>query len=112
MERHRKSPLPLGEAIRAAYQGRLTQAQLAGIVGVEQSTVSKWSRGTARPTLEQIRDLESACGRPVGFVLRAAGFCQDARSVPEAIDADAALTDATRAVLHRAYEGALEAGRP
>lgn len=40
----------------------LTQKRLAEIVEVSESTVYKWERGTAEPTVSQAKKIGEACG--------------------------------------------------
>ncbi len=101
-------PLSLPDAVRAAYDGRLTQAELADAVGVRQNTVSRWATGRLRPTLEDLANIEQACDRPLGFILRAAGFVGDADDPEDAIAADPRLDDARRELLLGAYRIAVE----
>lgn len=101
--------MELHEAIRRAYAGRYTQADLARALGVDQTTVSSWSRGNSRPTLEQLAALEDACDRPLGFVLRLAGFVEDVVDVPGAVAVDPCLDDLGRDVVLNAYRAYLAA---
>lgn len=91
----------LSEAFRQTYQAAgLTQTDVAtrlqgrGWDKVDQSLVSKWARGMARPSLEVLPDLDAVCGVPLGHILREAGFVADTATVTveQAIKADPALT--------------------
>ena len=50
-------PLPVARKIAG-----LTQRRLAEIVGVSESTVYKWEKGTAEPTVSQAKKSGEACG--------------------------------------------------
>ena len=43
----------------------MTQVELASELGVSQPTVSRWVNGENTPTLEQMREVASVCGRKV-----------------------------------------------
>lgn len=103
----------LSEVFRSTYEAAgLTQSQLAealqarGLVNVDQSTISKWSRGMQRVPLEVLPPTEDACGVPLGTILRGAGYVADAAavSVPEAIATDPALDERGRVVVMETYE--------
>nr|WP_325300370.1 helix-turn-helix transcriptional regulator [uncultured Dysosmobacter sp.] len=49
----------------------LTQAAVATALGVTQAGISKWERGTDRPTVDKLRPLAILYGRPVAEVLDA-----------------------------------------
>ena len=93
----------LGAAIRSAYQGRFTQSQLAARLGVAQNTISRWSTGDVKPSLQDVARIEDACDVPRGFVLRSAGYVIDLRSTEEMINADINLTKEQRELLLVAY---------
>jgi transcriptional regulator with XRE-family HTH domain len=103
-----------GRALRAAYEAvGLSQVELArrlqerGWVRVDQSTVSKWVRGVSMPPLEVLPDVDAACGRPRGYVLRLAGYVEDVdpTDVVAAIDADDQLTPEMKQSLKLTYKG-------
>jgi hypothetical protein len=102
-----QEPPPLHEAIAAAIGDR-SQTELADVLNVGQSNISKWMRGITRPSLEDIARLEETCGRPRGFILRAAGYvdCPGAVSTAEAIEADPRLDDLGRRIVLATYEAA------
>jgi transcriptional regulator with XRE-family HTH domain len=77
----------LGPAIRRA-RGRTTQQQLAELLETDQGRISKWERGHHRPTLEEIRSVERALGRPDGFILFEAGYL----TLPTTIEETVVLT--------------------
>ena len=93
----------LGAAVRSAYLGRFTQAELAARLGVAQNTISRWSTGDVKPSLQDVARIEDACDVPRGFVLRSAGYVIDLRSTEEMINADINLTKEQRELLLVAY---------
>lgn len=104
----------LGGAVRACYEGRLTQTDVGRTIGVDQGTVSNWSRGVNQPGLDDIARVERACHRPKGWILTHGGFVDETISVLAAIEMDPHLNDAARAALRGAYQGivAEQAGTP
>jgi transcriptional regulator with XRE-family HTH domain len=72
------APLALALAVRACYEGRLRQEDLAAELGVHQTKVSKWATGVMRPTVDDIAAIEDACGRSRGFVLALSGHISTA----------------------------------
>lgn len=102
--------MELHEAIRQAYAGRLRQVDLAERIGVDQTAISRWSRGTSRPQLEEIAAIEAACDRPRGFVLRMAGFVDEVVDVLAAVAVDPALSDQGRLIVTTTYRSVIEAG--
>lgn len=101
-------PSPIAQAIRSAYAGRLTQAELARQLGVAQNTISRWSTGEVEPRLDDIVAVENACKLPRGFLLRAAGYVEHDSTPEMAIAADHRLDDARRELLLAAYRAALK----
>lgn len=101
-------PSPIAAAIRSAYAGRLTQAELARQLGVAQNTISRWSTGEVEPRLDDIAAVEGACKLPRGFLLRAAGYVEHDSTPEMAIAADHRLDDARRELLLAAYRAALK----
>lgn len=66
-----RSPL-LGQAIKVAREeAHLSQIQLAEKLGVQQSTISTWEKGHARPNIPQLLDLAKAVGADVTAFLNA-----------------------------------------
>lgn len=94
----------LHEAMRLAYSGRTTQEELAAKLGVGQNTISRWVTGASTPTLDQIRDFELAAGRPVGFVLRHAGYVADGERLEDIVDSDATIDDEDRLLIRTAVD--------
>lgn len=111
------SPLPthdaLRDAIREAYEGRgLTQVQVAERMAVDQTRISrlangKWSEDRG-PDPWILAKIEDAAGRPRGWILTQAGFVAEARTVPDAIAVDPALSDTQRGFLLTFYRGAVQ----
>lgn len=99
---------PLASAIRAAYTGRLTQTELASVLGVAQNTISRWSTGEVEPRLDDIAAIEDACGLARGHILRAAGYVATSSNPEDAVAADHRLDPARRDLLVAAYLAALE----
>lgn len=106
--RRNLAPSPIASAIRSAYAGRLTQAELARQLGVAQNTISRWSTGEVEPRLDDIVAVENACKLPRGFLLRAAGYVEHDSTPEMAIAADHRLDDARRELLLAAYRAALK----
>lgn len=97
----------VGAAFRTAYEAAgLRQHEIAKALGVDQATVSKWSRGVQRIDLEYFPVLDELCGMPKGYVLRMAGFVEDTsgNSVKDAVAADPRLDATGRMVVMETYE--------
>lgn len=104
--------MSIADAIRAAYQGRVTQVEAAEALGVSQRTISDWSSrtdGKLAEWLEQLAKLEELAGRPRGWILVQAGYMSDVTTVEEAIEMDPRLNDGDRLSLRALFEGALKA---
>lgn len=97
----------IGNAIRAAYRGRLTQTELAKKLGVAQNTVSRWSTGDASPSFDDLAALERACNLPLGWVLRAAGYVTETKTAADAIAADPNIDSPRRELLLATYRAAV-----
>ena len=97
----------LGAAIRSAYLGRFTQAELAARLGVAQNTISRWSTGAVEPSLDDIARLEDVCEVARGSVLRSAGYVIDLRTTEQMIDNDAGLTASQREAILAVYRKAI-----
>lgn len=98
--------VPLGEAIRRCYEGKFTQDQLAKAIDESQPSISRWARGEVEPTPSDIWNIEQACGRPPGFVLRLAGYVEEASSVEGALGIDDTLDDDGRRYVLAVYREA------
>lgn len=71
------TPVTLGHAIEdAMHNAELvgTQERLAVMIGVDQTTVSKWIRGTVNITVARIADIEDACRLPRGQLYVNSGY--------------------------------------
>lgn len=99
--------MALGASIRKA-RGRTTQEALAQAMKTDQSRVSKWERDHHRPTLEEIRAIEDAVGRPRGFILVHAGLVTLPRGIEDQIALDPRLTDVSRTAILGALKGIME----
>jgi transcriptional regulator with XRE-family HTH domain len=97
----------LGQAIRAAYTGKFTQTELAGLLGVAQNTVSRWSTGDVEPSLADLLEIEQACGLTRGHILRTAGLVSETVTAEEVIAADTRLDPPRRELLLAAYQAAV-----
>jgi transcriptional regulator with XRE-family HTH domain len=78
----------VGGAIRAA-RGELSQQGLADLCGVSQMRVSRWERGEADLTLEEVRTIEAVLGREPGSIFTASGYVPQ----PDGASASAARTN-------------------
>lgn len=93
---------------RIRTDAELTQGALAGILGIDQTTISRLEKGTSRAYVDQVLAIEQVCGVPPGTVLRLAGVLNDAPGVEAAVSSDPGLTGAQREgllVLYRGYLG-------
>ncbi|HVV36959.1 MAG TPA: helix-turn-helix transcriptional regulator [Acidimicrobiales bacterium] len=63
----------LGRAIRK-YRGDRKQSELGALLGVPQTTISRWEVGLVDLGVEQVRGLERALDLPLGTLGRAAGY--------------------------------------
>jgi transcriptional regulator with XRE-family HTH domain len=60
----------LGAKIRAARRtAGFSQAELAELMGVQQSSISQWERGHTRPSLEHLVPLATALGTSLDELL-------------------------------------------
>lgn len=84
----------LTAAFRDAVAG-LTQEQIGEIVGVHQTTVSKWLTGKTQPPLEYLPAVEEHLGLQRGRLLRQAGFVDDDTDLETAIETAPAPIDPT-----------------
>lgn len=101
--------LEVGRAIRRARSASKLSAQqaLADVLGVEQTTVSKWERGEVLAELPQIMAVERALGLERGTILVLAGLVTLAPGQTErSLLSDPNLTDESRAALLTFYRAA------
>ena len=107
---------PLARAIKAARRAHtppLTQADLAGRLGVSPTAVSAWELGN-KPPIDVAAEIEAALGLEPGYLTRHLGYVPadlppDAItrlhvSVPEAIERDPLLNEHRKRVLLAVYE--------
>lgn len=106
-----KPVLSLAEAIRAAYSGRARQEDIAAAAGVDQASISRYVRGKSVPNIDVLRAIETASGRPAGWIAVQAGYVAEPVTVPDAIAMDPALTDELRASLLAGYWAAVDAAQ-
>lgn len=67
----------MGDAIRTlSVAAGLTQKSLGDAVGASQGNISDWMRGKRLPPLTTILDIEDACEKPHGTLLRMAGLLE------------------------------------
>lgn len=69
--------MTLGQAVAAAIQAAgMTQVAIEDATGIDQGRLSKIVRGVdnRKPTLEELRKIEAACGLPHGYILGFAGM--------------------------------------
>ena len=59
----------IGRRIRAARQGRYTQAELAEQLGVSKSLVSRWEAGSRQPPLTKLGQLSRLLGKPLSYFI-------------------------------------------
>lgn len=98
----------VAQAIRACYEGRLKQDELAKRTGIPQQTISRLALGDSAPKLRHLPAIEEACGRPRGWILIQAGYVNDVVTVEQAIDIAPELNDTQRNVLKDVYFGILK----
>jgi DNA-binding transcriptional regulator YdaS (Cro superfamily) len=80
------SPMTLGAAIAKAMHESIYRVEddLAPLLGVSQSTVSRMITGHSPVTVERVRQIEDLCGLPRGEILRWAGYV-DGTVLPEVL---------------------------
>lgn len=86
----------IGRALREA-RGELSQEELGRRLGVPQTTVSRWERGTIDFGVEQLRMIETALGLEQGHLVLAGGYIPG-EEIPE---------DVVRHILARDLDDAL-----
>ena len=52
----------------ARVNARLSQKELADILGVSNTTVGNWEAGTTEPSLSQLRKISELSGIPMDFI--------------------------------------------
>ena len=57
--------MTLGERIRKARKGKMTQAELAHAIGVHEMTIRRWESGLRSPRMEEINAIADKLGIPV-----------------------------------------------
>jgi transcriptional regulator with XRE-family HTH domain len=72
----------LGAAVRS-LRGEMTQQQVGELLGLPQTTISRWEKGMVDLTGVQIRELELALNVEHGGLLQAAGWITDAMHVTD-----------------------------
>src|SRR4051794_23476468 len=92
-------------AIRACYEGRLKQDELAERSGIPQQTISRLAVGESSPKFWHLIAIEDACERPRGWILVQAGLVDLPTSVPEAVAMDPKLDDGQRRIVLDVYRG-------
>lgn len=94
---------PISAAIRdARQQAGLSQEQLGALVQRSQSVITKWENHQ-EPRLDELAHVEQVLELPAGFLLRAAGYVDEADTTEERIASDSALPRAARRALVEAY---------
>src|SRR5690606_7530535 len=87
----------VGRALRDALaDAGLRQGDLADALGIDQGTVSRWTRGLQRIDLDYFPAIDKALGRPTGYLLRKAGYVADSVDTLTSIDLDPRLDDEAR----------------
>jgi transcriptional regulator with XRE-family HTH domain len=107
---HRDEVLAIAEALRTARDDAgLTQQELGDRVGLGQPAIQKWESGRRKITdLNRLAELEAAMGHSRGYVLRLAGYVEDAQTARQAIEHDPLLTPDHRRIVLNTYDGAAE----
>lgn len=98
---------PICAALRlACEEAGVRQLQLAELLGVTQASVSRWWNNV-EPELDVLATIESKLNWPRGFLVRAAGYVEEPRSVRETLQADPEIAPGWRRVVLRAYDDAV-----
>lgn len=96
----------LAEAVDSALDGR-PRAWLAEQLGVDAATVSRLLGGHTREVrVDQVVALEKALSAPRGYLFRAMGLIEEARTFEEWLAAQPRLTPQVRRALLGAYQAA------
>lgn len=84
------------------------QSEVSRRTGITQPEVSKLTRASRPSPLNiwEMRAIETACGRPPGFILQEMGWLPRERSAREAIMSDPDLDAPSRQMLVAAYDAA------
>lgn len=102
----------VGKVLQSLREERgLSQEAFGLAIGESQQTVSLLEKGRRRATLDDLRRIERVLKIPHGYVVRAAGYVDDPKTVREAIEADPQLAGdkgAWRATVLAAYDRAVE----
>lgn len=104
----------VADAFRRAYESYgLSQVQVADALGVEQTTVSKYARGTIAIPLEVLFALDRIVGQKPGYTLRAGGLIDDQAVIDArtALLTDEALRPDHRRAIVEVYDGFRALGR-
>lgn len=107
--------------MRAARRGAgFTQKQLAGELGVEPITVSRWERGVTSPSLPRLRRIAELTGTTVSDLVRApdaaSAHSVELAALREELAETRELVDRVARTLERlaptsSHEGSLQASR-
>lgn len=107
-----------GEALAVSLDNRTAAwlgAEIARAVGkrspITQSAVSQWVRGETEPERDYVFAAERILDLRPGTLSRLLGYlpvdAKSAKTVPDAIDSDPALTDRAKAMLRAVYREAI-----
>lgn len=100
----------LSREFRRLYEAaKLNQMEVAELLGVPQSTISEWARGTSVPRVTAFPMLERHVGVAVGTIVRRAGLVEDSYDVVAAINNDRHLDERGKRLMTNLYE--LESSR-
>ena len=73
-----KGKLALGDKIRLArVEKRLTQQELADLLGTKQKSISRYETNRVEPSIGALRKLAQALGKPISFFLEEEGASQN-----------------------------------
>lgn len=61
--------MTLGERIRKARKGKMTQAELANLIGVHEITVRRWELGERLPDTDALKKLSQVLGISAGELM-------------------------------------------
>ena len=57
--------MTLGERIRKARKGKMTQAELANLIGVHEITVRRWELGERTPDVKEVQKISQVLEVPI-----------------------------------------------